>query len=59
VTKYVSTGPSGVPDVLAADVCAAGALVTSGRKIADTPRMVATVRRSTFIFILRRMQITF
>jgi hypothetical protein len=49
VTKYVSTGPSGRPDALAADVCAAGTLVVSRIRTAQTPRMVAAVSKSTFI----------
>jgi hypothetical protein len=59
VTKYMSAGPSGVPDSRAADVCAAGALVTSGREIAGMPRMVAAVSRSAFMFVLRRIEISF
>jgi hypothetical protein len=48
----VSTGPSGVPDALAADSCA-GALVASGGRRTQRPRIVAAVSKSTFIFVLQ------
>ena len=49
----MSAGPSEALGALAAGVCAAEALVVSGRRTTERPRIVAVVSKSAFIFILR------